>query len=128
MPMQRHEMLAWLGDSHGLTDEQVDDLTAIADDIEDRYPSDDPDDLSGADVRDEREAALTAAYRILSGDRAVIDELARERATARTDEIKALAGLRQAALMVVDHGMTESGFTDRAGLNRMSVRKWLGKR
>lgn len=120
--MQRYELDAWLGDDHGLTEDQIDDLLATADEVDERYP--DPDD------QDEREAALIAAYRLLTETpENLIDELAAARTAARTAEIKALAGLRQIAITRINNGDdTEAGYARRAGLDRMAVRKWLGKR
>jgi DNA-binding ferritin-like protein len=121
MATQPHEIRAWLGDNHGLTEDQIADLTRAADEIAERYP--DPDDA------DDREAALTVAYRLMSGDQAVVDELARELAAARLAQVRALAGLRQAATTLIPDGdQTESGFARRAGIDRMAVRGWLGKR
>lgn len=121
MTTQRHEIEAWLGDDHGLTEQQITDLTQAADAIAAQYP--DPDD------KGEREAALTVAYRLMAGDPAVIDDLAWALADARTAQARALAGLRQAAVVLVPAGQeTESGFARRAGVDRMAVRDWLGKR
>lgn len=118
---QRYEIEAWLGDDHGLTDQQIDELTATAHDIADRYPE--PDD------RDEREAALTAAYRLMTGDTMLVDELGAELAAARAVEVRALAGLRQAAVTLVPaRDESEANFARRAGIDRMAVRGWLGKR
>jgi hypothetical protein len=121
MGAQRYEIEAWLGDDHGLNDQQIDDLVRASDDIADRYP--DPDDA------DKRASALTVAYRLMVGDQAVVDELAAALAAARLAEVAALAGLRQAALDLIPVGeATEFGFARRAGLDRMAVRRWLGKR
>lgn len=49
-PMQRHELEAWLGDDHGLTEVQVTELLAVARDLERQYP--------GSDNADTRDAAL----------------------------------------------------------------------
>ncbi|MFF8840516.1 hypothetical protein [Streptomyces sp. NPDC015130] len=120
--MQRYELDAWLGDDHGLTEEQLSDLLWQADEIELAYP--DPDD------EDERTAALTVAYRIISGEEGVVEELARARAQAKAAEIRALAGLKRAAIIQVSGIGTESeaGFARRANVDRMAVRSWLGKR
>jgi hypothetical protein len=119
--VQRHEIEAWLGDDHSLTDDQIDDLMREADEIAERYPD--------ADDQDERDAALAAAYRIMVGEAdSLVEELGRERLTARIAEAKALAGLRQAATMLVPASESESGFARRAGVDRMAVRGWLGKR
>jgi hypothetical protein len=119
---QRYEIEAWLGDNHGLTDDQIDELTRLAEELRERYP--DPDD------QEERDAALSAAHRIMVDmPDAVVEDLARELFAARMAEAKALAGLRQAAIMMVGWGTeTEAGFARRAGVDRMAVRGWLGKR
>jgi hypothetical protein len=122
MGMQRYELEAWLGDDHGLTDEQMDELLHTADEIEERYPDEDD--------QDEREAALVAAYRLMTeAPEDLIEELAHERISARVAERKALAGLRQIGTTRIGNGDdTESGFARRARLDRMAVRGWLGKR
>lgn len=119
--MQLHELAAWLGDDHGLTDDQIDDLLARADEIEARYP--DPDD------REEAQAALTVAYRLMVEDSGVVvAELAATRTAARTAELAALAGLRQAATQLIPHGdRSEAGFAREGGVDRQAVRAWLGK-
>lgn len=119
--MQRYELDAWLGDDHGLTDEQVGDLLTTAGDIATRYPDEDDADL--------REAALTVAYRTMMEGPAVLDELAERLASARLAEARALAGLRQAAVSLIPPGReTQAGFARRAGVDRMAVRGWLGQR
>jgi len=120
MTTQRHEIEAWLGDDHDLTEEQITALVRTADEIATRYP--DPDD------RDEREVALTVAYRLMTGDQTVVDEMAADLTRARQTQVRALAGLRHAAVTLVPAGkQTEAGFARRAGLDRMAIRKWLGK-
>ena len=121
MSTQRYEIEAWLGDDHGLDAAGITDLTHAADDIAARYPEEDD--------ADKREAALTVAYRLMAGDEGVVDELAAELAAARLVQVKALAGLRQAALDLIPEGRaTEFGFARHAGVDRMAVRGWLGKR
>lgn len=118
---QRHEIEAWLGDDHGLTDDQIADLMRTADEIAERYR--DPDDA------EESEAALTAAYRMMVEDQdSVVSDLADQLLRARIAEGRALAALRQAAVMAVANGQTEAGFARAAGVDRMAVRAWLGKR
>lgn len=138
-PTETHEIEAWLGNDHGLTGEQVEELRQISDDIYSRYctPADGDDDpeMTEADLarasQDERDAALQTAYRLLLGDEAVIAELARDRSIARSAETRATAGLRQAALMVIEPGTrrdrSEAAFARRVGVDRMTMRKWLGK-
>lgn len=125
--MQRHELDARLGDDHGLTEDQITGLLATAGDIEKRYP--DPDD------RDEREAAFVIAYRLMTTDpETVADDLAGDLVRARSAESRALAGIRQAAVTVVRvdraaRGIeSQAGFADRFGVDRMTVRGWLGLR
>lgn len=117
--MQRYELEAWLGNDHGLTSGQIDELLAHADDIASRYPE--PDDQA------ERDAALSAAYRLLSGEDDVVETLAEQRVAAKATEAHALAGLRQLAVMQTRAGESEAGFAKRAHVDRMAVRRWLGK-
>ncbi|MFF8482291.1 hypothetical protein [Streptomyces antibioticus] len=118
--MQRTELIDWLGDDHGLTEDQVTDLLATADEIEQRCDDD----------RDEAREALTAAYRLITEDPVtLIAELADRRLAASVAEANALAGLRQAAIVLVGRGdATEAGFARQAGVDRMTVRKWMGKK
>ncbi|MEU8469539.1 hypothetical protein AB0F30_16720 [Streptomyces sp. NPDC029006] len=119
--MQQYELEAWLGDDHGLEGDQVAELLRLADEINGRYP--DPDD------QPERDAALSTAYQLMLGQDEVIDELAQKRSNAKAAESQALAGLRQAALMLIpNESRTESGFARQVGVDRMAVRNWLGKR
>jgi hypothetical protein len=121
MSTQGYEIEAWLGEDHGLTSDQIDELVTVSDDIAARYPE--PDDTT------EREAALTVAYRLMTEGPAVVDELAAELLAARTAQVRALAGLRQAALDLIPDGQeTQAGFARRAGVDRMAVRGWLGQR
>jgi hypothetical protein len=129
--MQRYEIEAWLGDDHGLADEQIERLLTASDAIGHRYP--DPDDA------DEREAALTVAYRLLVEDPdSVVAELAGVLTAARLAECRALAGLRQAVVDLIDPAprrghhddsvRSQSGFAARAGLDRAGVIRWLRER
>lgn len=121
--MQQYELEAWLGDNHGLNDEQVAELLTTADSIEARYP--DPDN------QPERDAALTVAYRLMVEPITdVVAEYGAKRAEARAAASAASAALRQAALALIPTDrMSEAGFADVAKVDRMSVRRrWLGKR
>jgi hypothetical protein len=120
--MQRYEIETWLGDDHRLTDDQVEQLRQTSDQIAERYP--DPDDA------DEREAALIVAHQLMTAGPSVVDELAGGLLRARVAEARALAGIRQAAVELVTPAgpETEAGFARRAGVDRMAVRGWLGKR
>ncbi|WP_109030101.1 hypothetical protein [Streptomyces rubrogriseus] len=120
--MQQYELEAWLGDDHDLSDEQIVELLQAAHEIEEQYPDEDD--------RDDRESALTAAYRlIVEAPEDLIAELAQERARARAAERKALVALRQIGVTRIGNGdATEAGFAHQAGVDRMAVRRWLGKR
>ncbi|MEU9615926.1 hypothetical protein AB0D56_30855 [Streptomyces sp. NPDC048209] len=120
--MQLHELEAWLGDgSLRLTADQLNELLRTADEISERYP--DPDDQI------ERDAALSTAYQLMATDQDVVEGLARERDAAKNAELQALAGLRQAAVILIPRGdATEYGFAKKTGIDRMTVRRWLGKR
>ncbi|GAA3590881.1 hypothetical protein [Streptomyces osmaniensis] len=119
--MQLYELEAWLGNDHELNEDQLTQLLDEANEIEERYPD--------ADDQPERDAALSTAYQLLLGQDEVIEELARKRDAAKAAESQALAGLRQAALMLIpNESRTESGFAKQAGVDRMAVRGWLGKR
>lgn len=120
--MQRYELEAWLGDNQGdLTNEQVTELLVLAEAIEARYPDEDD--------ADESQAALTAAYRLMvEPAEDVVDELAQKLIAARVAQVEALAAIRQAAIVLTPKDWTEVGFANAAGVDRMAVRKWLGKR
>src|SRR5689334_12039126 len=120
--MQQYELEAWLGDNHGLNEDQLAELLRTADDLAEQYPDEDD--------RDDWEAALVATYRLMvEAPEDLIAELAAERTAARIAERKALIGLRQIALTRINNGdATEAGFAQQAGIDRMAVRRWLGKR
>ena len=126
--MQRHEMEAWLGDDHGLTEEQITELMRTADEIGERYP--DPDD------QEDRDAALSAAYELMVRDPGeVIAEQAGRIEQGRTLERRGLAGARQTVITLEARGeldprgkINESSLARTFGVDRMTVRSWLGKR
>lgn len=139
MPTQRYELESWLGDDHGLTDDQVTELMQIADDIYDRYVTVDPDafdpDQYQRDLEQEseteREAALLVAYRLMVEPAAeVVAELRAAREAGRVATI----GLRQAATQLVDpyagkgaRGLrSQAGYATAAGVDRSVVREWIG--
>jgi len=118
--MQRYELDAWLGDDHGLNEEQMDELLHLADEIEERCDGDE----------DEMREEFTTAYRLMVEDAdTIVSELSGRRLAAAAEEAYALAGLRQAAITLIGRGdATEAGFARQAGVDRMTVRKWIGKR
>ncbi|MFB7831993.1 hypothetical protein [Streptomyces sp. NPDC056056] len=116
--MQRYELDAWLGDNHGLTEDDLDTLLAEAAEIEERYP--DPDDQA------ERDAALSVAYRLkVESAEDVLSDFSEQRSRARAAESAASAGLQQAAQTVIAGGLiSEAAFARNVGVDRMTVRKW----
>ncbi|MFF8408967.1 hypothetical protein [Streptomyces omiyaensis] len=116
--MQRYELDAWLGDNHGLADDDIEQLLTEANEIEERYP--DPDD------QPERAAALEVAYRLrIEPAESVLADFSEQRAKARAAEAVASAGLQQAAQSVIPAGqLSESAFARHVGVDRMTVRKW----
>ena len=120
--MQLHELEAWLGDDHGLTSEQLDELLTEANEIEERYPD--------ADDQAERDAALSAAYRLMVEPlEDVLADFSKQRADARAAESAASAALQQAAQSVIpDDQLSEAAFARTVGVDRMTVRKWTQDR
>ena len=120
--MRMHELEAWLGDDHGLTGVLLNELRKQVNEIEDRYPD--------VDDQAERDAALSAAYRLMVEPvEDVLADYGKQRADARAAASAASAALQQAARTVVAEGkLSEAGFSRVAGVDRMSVRKWLDKR
>jgi hypothetical protein len=116
MAIQRHEIEAWLGPAFG--EAQVDRVHREAVRIWARYP--DQDDAV------EREAALSATTQYLLGE-TTIDDAGESLLRARIDAAGALAAAQQIAVMCVADGMTEAEAARRAGIDRMTVRKALGK-
>jgi hypothetical protein len=121
MGMQRYELEAWLGDDHGLDGDEFNELLAEADEINERYPDEDD--------QAERDAALTVAYRLMTEPvEDVLADSGTQRSDARAAESAASAGLQQAARTLVPGGkLSEAGFARAAKVDRMTVRKWLGK-
>jgi DNA-binding transcriptional regulator YiaG len=119
--MQLFELEAWLGDDHGLTDDQLAELLNEAQEIAERYPD--------ADDQAERNAALTAAYRLKAEPAEdVIADYSQQLSDARAAESAASAGLQQVAQSIPGGALTESGFARAAGVDRMTVRKWTQDR
>jgi len=120
--MQLHELEAWLGDDHGLTHEQLDELLTEANEIEERYPD--------TDDQAERDAALSVAYRLkVEPLEDVLADFSKQRADARAAESAASAALQQAAQSVIpDDQLSEAAFARTVGVDRMTVRKWTQDR
>jgi hypothetical protein len=129
MTTQRSEVEAWLGDGHGLDDRQVAEIQRQADQIAARYP--DPDD------EDARGTALMVAYRVLTYEdpELVVADLGEKLSRNRRERRAVMVQLEQAASMLVEppearpKGVrSQSGFATLAGVDRMTVLKWLGLR
>lgn len=121
MATQQYVLEAWLGDDHGLNDDQLAELLTISNEIAERYPDEDD--------QPERDAALSAAYRLMTEPvEDVLADYGKQRSDARAAASAASAALQQAARTVIAPGkLTEAGFGRTARVDRMSVRKWLGK-
>lgn len=116
--MQDHEMTAWLGDTE-LTAEQYERLRDEVYEIECRYMGEDDD--------QEREAAMVAALQWILGE-VTVEQAGRRLLDARIAAARELAATRQVARMAVLDGMPEAQSARAAGIDRMTVRKDLGKR
>lgn len=121
-----HDVEAWLGDGHSLTAAQMRTLTDLWDTLTARGAS-----------ADERQAVMSAALR-LTGETAtvVVADFGAQLEEKRVEQRAVLAALEYLAKTVVDpearqgsSGVsTQRGFTELAGVDRMTVRKWLGLR
>lgn len=116
--MQDYEMDAWLGDNK-LTAEQYERLRDEVYEIECRYMGEDDD--------QEREAAMVAALQWILGE-ITVEETGRRLLDARIAAARALAVARQVARMAALDGMPEAQAARAASIDRMTVRKDLGKR
>ena len=106
---QRYEVEAWLGDAADeMTSEQIDEFHRAWDEISGLLP--DPDD------QDQRDELLTSAHLAITGG------LTLEQAAIGK------AALRWLTVSAVRDGMSEVEAAERAGVTRMTVRAWQGKR
>lgn len=120
MQTQRHEIEAWPGPAMDqLTTDQVDRVQAAADQIAERHPHEDDADL--------REAALSATVQFLLGETSV-EEAGSRLAAIRAAQREAYAVAMQVAAMAVEAGTPEAIVARQLGVDRMTVRKALGKR
>jgi hypothetical protein len=119
--MQLFELEAWLGDNHGLDEDELTELLNEANEIEERYPDEDD--------QPERDAALTAAYRMKTEPLVeVLADFGKQRSDARTAASAASAALQHIVHnLAADGTPSEAGFARIANVDRMTVRKWLGK-
>lgn len=118
--MQRYELETWLGPALSeLTPDQVDLVESEAGEIDRRFP--DPDDEAN------RTAALSAAVQYLLGEITLPDAGA-ALLSARGHAAVELAATQQIARMAALDGLPETETARQAGLDRMTIRKVLGKR
>ena len=120
--MQPYELDAWLGDTE-LTDEQRDAFARMVEAIADRYPGREhgqhPDEESITE-------AMAGALQVLLGDD-TLEGLAGAWARARAAEREAMARLTGAIIASAVQGQPETVIAERAGVNRLTVRKALCK-
>ena len=110
----------WLGPAaDDLTEGQRERFAAEWDEIDARYP--DPDDS------DERLAALAACVQYLLGETDVY-QAGFEREAAQREAARAYAASRQVARMAALDGASEVQAARSASIDRMTLRKDLGKR
>lgn len=115
-----HDLRTWLGPAaEQLTTEQQELLAAEADRLAELWPDEDDADL--------REHVLSAVVQYMLGDLSV-DEAGRQLLEARLAERRALAAACRVAAAAVAAGMSQVEAARRACVDRMTLRKTLGKR
>lgn len=115
------EWTAWLGPAaEELTDEQRDRFEVEAAAATERI-GDDP------DLAAEREAAWSAIVQYLLGE-TTLDEAGDQRRQTRAAERHALLAAQAVARLAYQDGIAEAEVARRVGLDRMVVRRVLGKR
>ena len=112
--MQPYELDAWLGDTE-LTAEQRTTLESAIDHLNTRY---DDEDAVGE--------GMGGALRVILGDD-TLEGVAAEWARARAAERDAMARLAGAIIAAAVQGVPETTIAERTVVNRMTVRKALGK-
>ena len=113
--MQPYELDAWLGDTE-LTAEQRTTLEDAIDHLTSRY----------ADDGDAVGEGMSGALMVIVGDD-TLEGVAGERARARAAERDAMARLTGAIIASAVQCQPETTIAERAGVNRMTVRKAVGK-
>ena len=113
--MQPYELDAWLGDAE-LTAEQRTTLESAIDHLNARYAGDE--DAVGE--------GMGGALMVILGDD-TLEGVAAEWARARAAERDAMARLTGAIIAEAVQGEPETTIAQRTGVNRMTVRKALGK-
>lgn len=127
--MQDYELNAYLGDFVDQVDEDGRDrLKRASDRIAETYPVvTDDNDQPIDDYQDERVTAFSAATQYVFGD-LTVDDVAERLTKARIDLANEMVTAREVAIEAIADGATEAGIARSLGLDRMTIRKWLGKR
>lgn len=111
---------AWLGPAaEEMDDERRERFEREAAEIFTRIPDD--------DLADERDAALSALVQYMLGE-TTLDDVGRQRVSTQRAARTALIASQQVARLAVLDGVPEAEAARRAGIDRMTVRKMLGKR
>lgn len=119
MTTKPDDLRPWLGDAWDeLTADQLDRLCDESDRIAVRHPDTDDEHL--------RQAALSAAVQYVLGETTVTDAGAALRAARRALD-DAMAASKQVAAMACADGMDETKAAPAAGIDRMTLRRVLGK-
>ncbi|MFD4457722.1 hypothetical protein [Nocardia sp. NPDC058480] len=122
-------MSDWVGESWGeLTPDQQQRMNQLGDDVGKIWS--DPDDqptrdvalAAGLDYMLDRESVA-----VLAGD-SMLETFGDTLASCRRDLQYALARCQIAAVLASEDGVPETRIAHEAGVDRMTVRKWLGKR
>ncbi|MDR6868434.1 hypothetical protein J2Y69_003050 [Microbacterium resistens] len=113
---ERDELDAWLGDVK-VTAEQRAALHRASEMVHARYPE--------RDLADDREAAFSTAAMLILGD-ATLATITDAYVTARRAERAAMASLT-GAIIAASADQAETAMSRETGLNRMTIRKALGK-
>lgn len=114
--MEDYGLDRWLG-GFEVTPEQRASLHRASDMVAARYPD--------KDLADDREAALSAAAKLILGD-ATLAEHRDAWVAARLAERAAMAALTGAIIAAAEHE-SENAIATQTGINRITVRKALGK-
>ncbi|AYR01102.1 hypothetical protein SEA_LEMOND_37 [Mycobacterium phage LeMond] len=85
-------------------------------------------DMPGDENAHRRQAAIEAAGRYLCDDEGVAEAVGDELAVAREEYERATAAARMIVLLSVEDGASELSLSQRLGINRLTVRKYRGKK
>jgi hypothetical protein len=125
--MDRDEVLAWLGDDHGMSEEEVAELVRVAGDVAAWYP--------GKDWAAEREAAMEVAHQVLTSTKEVnlVGVAAEQQSATQAAQVAAArdysvarAALRQAVRSTAARwGTPAEQLAELSGEPLTVIRTWL---